>query len=88
MHGRHNNFYAPITPSYGDQRQRKQIINTETDTTAIMLQPLKDKIDKKKDKITSNKFKDIDIKSCTYYFFNDIISIKIFDPNKFKTDEN
>ena len=35
----------------------------------------------------SHKFKDIDIKNRTYYFFDDIINIKIFDPNKIKTDE-
>ena len=31
-----------------------------------------------------NKVKDIDIKNCTYYFFNDIINIKHFDPNNRK----
>ena len=36
----------------------------------------------------SNKFKDIDIKSCTYYFFGDTIIIKTFGPNKIKIDEN
>ena len=35
----------------------------------------------------SNKFKDIDIKNHMYYFFNSIINIKIFDPNKIKIDE-
>ena len=35
----------------------------------------------------SNKVKDIDIKSRTYYFFNDIINIKNFDPNNIKIDE-
>ena len=35
----------------------------------------------------SNKFKDIDIKNHMYYFFNDIINIKNFDPNKIKIDE-
>ena len=35
----------------------------------------------------SNKFKDIDIKNYTYHFFNDIINIKSFDPNKIKIDE-
>ena len=35
----------------------------------------------------SNKIKDISIKSHTYYFFNDIINIKIFDPNNIKIDE-
>ena len=38
---RHNNFYAPVTTSQRDWRQRKQIINKETDTTAIMLYSLK-----------------------------------------------
>ena len=37
LHDRHNNFYAPVTLSQTDQRQRKQIINKEVDTTAIML---------------------------------------------------
>ena len=36
----------------------------------------------------SNKFKDIDIKSCTYYLFGDTIIIKTFGPNKIKIDEN
>ena len=31
--------------------------------------------------------KDINIKNHTYYFFDDIINIKDFDPNKIKTDE-
>ena len=35
----------------------------------------------------SNKVKDIDIKNRTYYFFNDIINIKNFDPDKIKIDE-
>ena len=35
----------------------------------------------------SNKIKDINIKNCTYYFFNDILNIKNFDPNKIKVDE-
>ena len=36
----------------------------------------------------SNEIKDIDIKNRTHYFFNDIINIKGFDPNKFKIDKN
>ena len=35
----------------------------------------------------SNRVKDIDIKNRTYYFFNDIINIKNFDPNNIKIDE-
>ena len=35
----------------------------------------------------SNKFKDINIKNLTYYFFDDVIKIKQFDPNKTKIDE-
>ena len=35
----------------------------------------------------SNKVKEIDIKNRTYYFFNGIINIKIFDPNNIKIDE-
>ena len=35
----------------------------------------------------SNKVKDIDIKNRAYYFFNDIIRIKFFDPNNIKIDE-
>ena len=31
--------------------------------------------------------KDINIKIRTYYFFNDIINIKDFDPNNIKKDE-
>ena len=27
------------------------------------------------------------VKNCTYYFFNDIINIKYFDPNNIKIDE-
>ena len=35
----------------------------------------------------SNKVKNIDIKSCTYYFFNDIINIKNLDPNNIEIGE-
>ena len=35
----------------------------------------------------SNKVKDTDIKNRTQYFFNDIINIKSFDPDKIKIDE-
>ena len=35
----------------------------------------------------SNKIKDVSIKNNTYYFFNDIINIKNFDPNNIKIDE-
>ena len=35
----------------------------------------------------SNKVKDIDIKNRTYYFFDDIINIKTFDPNNIKIDK-
>ena len=35
----------------------------------------------------SNKFKDIDTKNCTYYYFDDMIDIKSFDPNKIKIDQ-
>ena len=34
-----------------------------------------------------NKVKDIDIEDQTYYFFDDIINIKNFDPNNIKIDE-
>ena len=35
----------------------------------------------------SNKIKDIDIKTCTYYFFNDILNIENFSSNNIKIDE-
>ena len=35
----------------------------------------------------SNKVKEIKIKNRTYYFFNDIIDIKNFDPTNVKIDE-
>ena len=35
----------------------------------------------------SNRFKDISIKNHTYYFFDDIVNIKNFDPNNIKIDE-
>ena len=35
----------------------------------------------------SNKVKDIRIKNRTYYFFNYIINIKVFDPNNIKIDK-
>ena len=35
----------------------------------------------------SNKVKDINIKNRTYYFFDDIINIKIFDPTNINQDE-
>ena len=34
-----------------------------------------------------NNVKDINIKNHTYYFFDDIINIKDFDPNNIKIDE-
>ena len=35
----------------------------------------------------NNKFKGIDIENHTYYFFDDMINIKNFDPNKIEIDE-
>ena len=35
----------------------------------------------------SNNVKDISIKNRTYYFFDDTINIKDFDPNNIKIDE-
>ena len=34
-----------------------------------------------------NKVKDVDIKNNTYYFLNDIINVKNFDPNNIKINE-
>ena len=34
-----------------------------------------------------NNVKDINIKKHTYYYFDDIINIKDFDPNNIKIDE-
>ena len=36
----------------------------------------------------SIEVKDIDKKNRSYYFFDDIINIEKFDPNKIKTDES
>ena len=36
---------------------------------------------------TSNNVKDINIKNHTYYFFDDIINVKDFDPNNIKIDK-
>ena len=33
----------------------------------------------------NNKFNEINIKNCTYYF-NEMINVKNFDPNKIKID--
>ena len=35
-----------------------------------------------------NTVKQIDIKKCRYHFYDDMINIKKFDPNKIKIDEN
>ena len=35
----------------------------------------------------SNKVKDIDTRNETYYFFDDINKIKVFDPNNINLDE-
>ena len=35
----------------------------------------------------SNIVKDIDIKNRTYYFFNDVINIKFFNPNNIQIVE-
>ena len=34
-----------------------------------------------------SRIKETNIKSCTYYFFDDIINIKNFDPNRVKIDK-
>ena len=34
----------------------------------------------------SNKVKDIDIKNRIYYFFNNVINLKNFDPDNIKID--
>ena len=36
----------------------------------------------------NNKVKDIGLKNCLYYFFDDIVNIKFFDSNNIKIDEN
>ena len=55
FHYRHNNFYSPVTATQRDRRQRKQIINKETDPTATMLYSLKKEIEheRPKDKSTN-----------------------------------
>ena len=35
----------------------------------------------------SNKFTEIDIKNCTYYFLDDMIDIKNLNPNKIKINK-
>ena len=35
----------------------------------------------------SNKFTEIDIKNCTYYFLHDMINIKNLNPNKIKINK-
>ena len=35
----------------------------------------------------SNKFEEINMKNCTYYFFNYMTNIKKHDPNKIKIDK-
>ena len=35
----------------------------------------------------SNKIKDISLKNHTYFFFNNVLDIKEFDPNNIKIDE-
>ena len=59
LHYRHNNFCGPGTLSERDQRQRKPIINKETDTTAIMLYSIKKETghERTKDKNTNKKTK-------------------------------
>ena len=59
LHHRHNYFYAPVTPSKKDRRQRNQIINNEIDATAIMLYSLKKETghEQPKDKSTRKKIK-------------------------------
>ena len=57
LYYRHSNFYAPVTPRQRDRRQKKQIINKEADTTAIILYSLKKETgrERPKDKSTKNK---------------------------------
>ena len=35
----------------------------------------------------SNKLKEIDLKNCTYNFFDNSINIKTLEPNKMKIDK-
>ena len=35
----------------------------------------------------NNKVKEIDIKICAYFFFNDVINMENFHPNYIKKDE-
>ena len=35
----------------------------------------------------NNQLKEIDIKNCTYYFFDNMVNIKNIDPNEIKIDE-
>ena len=35
----------------------------------------------------NNKFKEIDIANCTFYFLDDMINIRNLDPNKIKIDK-
>ena len=34
----------------------------------------------------NNKLKGIDTKNCTYYFFDEMVNVKDFDPNIIKLD--
>ena len=75
------------------------LINTYSITDICQYLLLSDKISRKTKKIiiislqkqqikrNYSKVKDIDIKTRTYYFFDDVINIKSFDPNHIKIDE-
>ena len=75
------------------------LINIYSITDICQYLLLSDKISRKTKKIiiislqkqqikrNYSKVKDIDIKTRTYYFFDDVINIKSFDPNHIKIDE-
>ena len=44
LQNKHNSFHALVMPNYGDQRQRKQKMNNETDTTNYYLPAMKQQL--------------------------------------------
>ena len=72
------NIYCDLIKYQAKQKHLPfQFTNTE----------LKEVIYQKHKSKMSNKVKNIDIKNRAYYFFNDMIKIKSFNLNNFKTDE-
>ena len=71
-------IYCDLIKYQAKQKHLLPFQFTNTELKEVIYQKHKSKM--------SNKVKNIDIKNRAYYFFNDMIKIKSFNLNNFKTD--